>query len=85
MEAMIMQVKVFSTKTCPWCVKAKDYLKSLNVSYEDVDVSANREAAMEMVRATKQMGVPVIQIGEKYIVGFDQGAIEKSLREAGII
>lgn len=80
-----MKVKVFSTKTCPWCVKAKDYLKSLNVPYEDVDVSANREAAMEMVRATKQMGVPVIQVGDKYIVGFDQGAIDKYLREAGLL
>jgi glutaredoxin-like YruB-family protein len=80
-----MSVKVFSTKTCPWCVKAKDYLRSLNVAFEDVDVSANREAAMEMVKATKQMGVPVIQVGEKYIVGFDQGAIDKALREAGLL
>jgi len=78
-------VKVYSTPTCPWCVKAKDYLKSINVDFEDVDVSKDREAAMEMVRKTRQMGVPVVQIGSTYIVGFDKDAIDEALKENGIV
>ncbi|AER66977.1 glutaredoxin-like protein, YruB-family [Thermovirga lienii DSM 17291] len=78
-------VKVYSTPTCPWCVKAKDYLKSINVDFEDVDVSKDREAAMEMVRKTRQMGVPVVQIGSTYIVGFDKDAIDEALKENGIL
>ncbi|MDN5318595.1 MAG: glutaredoxin 3 [Thermovirga sp.] len=78
-------VKVYSTPTCPWCVKAKDYLKSINVDFEDVDVSKDREAAMEMVRKTRQMGVPVVQIGFTYIVGFDKDAIDEALKENGIL
>jgi glutaredoxin len=47
--------------------------------YENVDVQANREAAMEMVKKTGQMGVPVTQIGEKYIVGYNPEAIDAEL------
>ncbi|MCD6183511.1 MAG: NrdH-redoxin [Thermovirga sp.] len=78
-------VKVYSTSTCPWCVKAKDYLKSINVDFADVDVSKDREAAMEMVRKTRQMGVPVVQIGSTYIVGFDKEAIDEALKENGVV
>ena len=34
-----MTVKVYSTPTCPWCIRAKDYLRSKNVAFEDIDVS----------------------------------------------
>jgi len=78
-------VKVYSTSTCPWCVKAKDYLKSINVDFADIDVSKDREAAMEMVRKTRQMGVPVVQIGSTYIVGFDKEAIDEALKENGVV
>lgn len=40
---------------------------------------------MELVKKTRQMGVPVIQIGEKYIVGFDQAKINDALKEAGLL
>jgi glutaredoxin-like YruB-family protein len=75
----VATVKVYSTPTCPWCVKLKDYLKSRNVDFEDIDVSADRAAAMEMVKKTGQMGVPVALIGDVYIVGFDQARIDEEL------
>ena len=73
------KVKVYSTPTCPWCVKLKNYLKSKNIDFENVDVSADRAAAMEMVKNTGQMGVPVALIGDVYIVGFDQARIDEQL------
>ena len=75
-----MVVKVYSTPTCPWCTVAKKYLTSKNVKYEDLDVSSNRDAAMEMVRKSGQRGVPVIDIDGKIIVGFDQASIDASIR-----
>lgn len=80
-----MQVMVYSTKTCPWCDKAKEYLKSLNVAFENVDVSEYREAAMELVKKTRQMGVPVIMVGERYIVGYQPDQIKAALMEAGLL
>jgi glutaredoxin 3 len=78
MEVPVM-VKVFSTKTCPWCTKVKEYLDEKGVAFEEVDVAADRAAAMEMVRKSGQMGVPVTQIGEKFIVGYNTEAIDAEL------
>ena len=36
------QVKVFSTSTCPYCTKAKNYLKEKGVAFDAVDVASDR-------------------------------------------
>lgn len=74
-----MTVKVYSTPTCPWCTAAKRYLSSKNVSFEDLDVSRDRNAATEMIQKSGQRGVPVLDINGKIIVGFDQTAIDSIL------
>lgn len=65
-------VTVYSTSTCPWCDRAKEYLLSRNVPFTNKDVSVDQQAAMEMVRLSGQKGVPVIAAGGDVIVGFDQ-------------
>ncbi|AUS95541.1 NrdH-redoxin [Clostridium thermosuccinogenes] len=74
-----MSVKVYSTPTCPWCTVAKNYLKSKNIEFDDIDVSRDREAAVEMIQKSGQRGVPVIDIDGNIIVGFNQAAIDKFL------
>jgi glutaredoxin 3 len=76
---MSKKVKVYSTPTCPFCIRAKQFLKESAVSFEDVDVSMNQEAAEEMIKKTGQMGVPVIDIEGEFIVGFDKEKIKKAL------
>ena len=77
---MDKQVKIYSTPTCPYCLRAKAYLKEKNISFEDIDVSVNREAADEMVKISGQMGVPVIVVGDEFIVGFDKNKLEELLK-----
>jgi glutaredoxin-like YruB-family protein len=72
-------ITVYSTKTCPWCTKVKEYLEGKDIDFEVVDVSTDREAAMEMVKKTGQMGVPVTKIGEKFIVGYNPEAIDEEI------
>jgi len=81
----LMTVKVYSTPMCPWCDKVKKYLGELGVEFEEVDVSADRAAAMEMVRKTHQMGVPVVEIGDRFIVGYNPEAIEEALRAESLL
>ena len=69
---MVAPVTVYSTKTCPWCDRAKDYLRANNVPFEDKDVAADQAAAMEMIRRSGQQGVPVIATDDEVILGFDQ-------------
>lgn len=76
---MDKNVRVYSTPTCPWCVRTKQFLKENNVTFQDLDVSANQQAAEEMVKKSGQMGVPVLDINGEIIVGFDKGKIKTAL------
>ncbi len=73
-------VKVYSTKHCPWCQRAKQFLKENGVAFKEVDVSSDEDAAREMIEKSGQMGVPVIEIDGEIIVGFDQNAIKRALK-----
>ncbi|HON87773.1 MAG: glutathione S-transferase N-terminal domain-containing protein [Firmicutes bacterium] len=73
------KVIVYSTPTCPWCTRAKQYLKQAGVDFEEKDVSVDVKAAKEMVELTKQMGVPVIVIDGNPVVGFDKRRIDQLL------
>ena len=79
MERKNPVVKVYSTPTCPYCTMAKNFLREKGVKFADIDVSVNKVAAAEMVQKSGQMGVPVIDIDGKLIVGFNRDAIKKSL------
>ena len=73
------RVIVYSSPTCVWCMRAKTYLRTRGVPFRDVDVSRDPAAARNLVRRTGQMGVPVIEIDGKPIVGFDQARIDSAL------
>ncbi|MBN1623957.1 MAG: NrdH-redoxin [Clostridia bacterium] len=70
-----MAVKVYSTPTCPYCTMAKKFLKENNVTFQDIDVSKDRQQAMEMVTKSGQRGVPVIDFNGQIIVGFDKSRL----------
>jgi glutaredoxin 3 len=72
-------VKIYSTPTCPYCIKAKKFLDENNVGYENVDVSSDQAAAREVTEKSGQMGVPVLDIDGRIIVGFDRDAISDAL------
>lgn len=72
-------IKVYSTNSCPWCVKAKKYLESKGVAFEDLNVQEDMLARDEMISKTKQMGVPVLDINGTIIIGFNQAEIDKAL------
>ncbi len=73
------KVIVYSTPTCPYCVMAKGYLSSKGVSFEDYDVSSDRAKAIEMIKKSQQMGVPVLDVNGRIIVGFDKEGIDAAL------
>ena len=76
---MAKSVKVYSTPTCPWCIRLKQYLVENNILFESYDVSADQEKAREMVEKSGQMGVPVLDIGGEIMVGFDKERIRQAL------
>lgn len=73
-------VIVYSTPSCPWCHRAKDYFKEKGVPFIDYDVAADTEKAQEMINKSGQMGVPVIDIDGQIVVGFEIGKINELLK-----
>jgi len=78
-EFYMKTIKVYSTPSCPWCVRAKEYLKGKNIPFEDIDVAADTTKAKEMVKVSGQMGVPVITVDNEVIIGFDQNKLNQLL------
>ena len=73
------KVTVYSTPTCPFCIRAKQFLKENSVEYIDIDVSSDQTKAQEMIDRSGQMGVPVIDVEGAIIVGFDKDKIKEAL------
>ena len=64
-------VIIYSTKTCPYCYKAKRLLKSLDVPYQEVSVDFNSKLRAEMASRAGKTSVPQIWFGEEHIGGCD--------------
>ena len=76
---MVKSVKVYTTSACPYCAMLKSFLKEKNVPFENIDVGSDPKKAKEMVEKSHHMGVPVVDINGKIIIGFDKEAITKEL------
>lgn len=74
-----MNVLIYTTPTCHYCHMAKDFFEENNIKYEEKDVSKDIEARKEMIEKTGNLGVPVIQIGGDFILGFDKKWLQEKL------
>lgn len=73
------KVVLFTTSSCSWCKRAKKYFKENRVLFKEINIEKDERAARDLVKKTGQMGVPVVKIGGKWIVGFDRPSIEREL------
>ena len=73
------KVKIYSTPTCHFCHMAKDFFTQNGVAFEDFNVLTDLDKRKEMMEKSGQMGVPVIEIDGKLIVGFDLPKIKENL------
>lgn len=72
-------VVVYTSSTCSWCGAVKTYLRKNRISFREVDISRDENAARSLVRRSGQMGVPQTDIDGKIIVGFNQAALDRQL------
>jgi len=72
-------VKIYTTPPCVYCKMAKAYFKENSIEYKEVDVASDLKARQEMIEKSGTIGVPVIEIDGKIIVGFDRPRIAEAL------
>lgn len=75
-----MKVRVYSMSSCPWCIKVKEFLKENKIKFEEIDVSEDKKAAIELLIKSGQDSVPVIEIDDKIVIGFDKEKLKKLLK-----
>lgn len=64
-------VTIYSTRVCPYCVRAKALLDGKHVPYTEVLVDEQPEKRVEMMQKTGRRTVPQIFVGERHVGGFD--------------
>ncbi len=75
----VFRVVVYTSDGCPWCTRAKSYLRELKVPFTEVNVSRKPSEADKLVKRTGQMGTPQIDINGTFVIGFDKPKIDKLL------
>ncbi len=73
------RVRLFSTPSCPYCSTLKEFLRENQIDFEDIDVSKDEKAKEEMIEKSGKMEVPVVEIGNEIVAGFDKEKICKLL------
>ncbi len=75
-----MAITLYSTPSCSYCRLAKDWLRQRNIRFEEYNVAADPRRAEEMVRKSGQMGVPVLDVNGRIILGFNTAEMERALK-----
>ena len=82
-------VTMYSTRFCPYCVRARMLLDSKHVEYTDISVDSNPELRREMMQRSGRRTVPQIWVGEQHVGGYDdlarleqQGSLDQLLQQA---
>ena len=72
---MSSAVTMYSTRLCPYCIRAKALLESKNVNYTDIGVDAQPALRREMMQRSGRRTVPQIWIDDRHIGGYDELAL----------
>ncbi len=74
-----MDIKIYTTPACVYCSMAKKFFQENKIKYAEIDVASDASSREEMIKKTGQMGVPVIEIDNETIIGFDKRRISQIL------
>lgn len=76
---MSKKVTIYTSDTCGYCHLAKDYLEELGVSFLEKNVSRDATARKELM-SKGFMGVPIINVDDEVIQGFDKNRLDELLK-----
>ena len=76
---MDKKIIVYKTDNCPYCHMAEEFFKDNKIKFKSINVSKDIKAAREMLEKSQQMGVPVIDVNGKIIIGYDKKALRDAL------
>lgn len=66
------RVEIYTTASCPYCVRAKRLLAARQIPYEEIDVGSDDALRADLVRRTRRRTVPQIFIDGRSIGGYEE-------------
>lgn len=75
-----MNITIYTTPTCGYCKMAKAFFAEHGVTYDEKNVATDEEARTAMIQKSGQLGVPVIDIDGKIVVGFNRDRLSEILQ-----
>ena len=72
-------VEIYTTDTCSFCVKAKEFFNENDIEYTEYNVNEDDKRKEELIELTQNLSVPVIKIGEDVVVGFNEVLLRQKL------
>ena len=66
------RVKLYTTSSCPFCIRAKRLLEARGIGFEEIDVGNDDALREEIIRRTGRRTVPQIFVDERSIGGFEE-------------
>ncbi|MBX4191007.1 glutaredoxin family protein [Candidatus Saccharibacteria bacterium] len=85
MSDSLAKVIIYGAEWCPPCHTAKNYIKSRKVTYEYINVDEKPDKGREIAMKTGWTAIPIINIGDEYILGFDRPKIDGALQANQLI
>lgn len=73
------KVIIYTTPSCVYCKMTKEFFAKNNVAYEERNVATDMKAREEMLEKSQQLGVPVIDVDDTIIIGFDKKNLSSAL------
>lgn len=74
------KITIYMKSDCPYCLKTKELLMRNEISFQEIDVIQDEFEWKEMVKKSGQLGVPVIEINQELVIGYDEGKLRKMLK-----
>ena len=68
---MSNDVTMYTTRFCPYCVRARSLLQQKGVAFTDIGVDGRADLRREMIELSGRQTVPQIWIGDRHVGGFD--------------
>ena len=62
---------IYSTQQCPYCVMAKNFLKSKHKTWTEIRIDTDPTEREKMVALTRRTSVPQIFVGATHVGGYD--------------
>ena len=66
------RVVIYTTPSCPFCVRAKRLLQERGIAYDEIDVADDDALRADLVQRTGRQSVPQIFIDGRSIGGFEE-------------